>query len=74
MPGLITNLNFFNDDEAAINNAFNQAQSQAQISQIADAYSRLYNADLLTTLQNNLSKSEVNQLWNLIRIKPRTVR
>ncbi len=64
----------FNDDEAAISNALNQAQSQAQISQIADAYSRLYNQDLLTVLENGLSKSEINQLWNLLRIKPRTVR
>ncbi len=63
----------FNDDEDAIYDALNQAKSWAQVSQIAEAYSRLYQQDLLSTLEDGLSGSEISYMWNLLRRKPRTL-
>lgn len=63
---------WFNDDEEQILNALNQAQSYAQVSQIADAYGRLYSKDLFTTFAKNLNRHEINLIWQLLKNKPRT--
>lgn len=60
----------FNDDEEAVYAAFRGLRYQTQVSSLVDAYKKLYNKDLLTTLKSNLSDSEFNEVINIINTKP----
>lgn len=61
---------FFNDDEEAVYAAFRGLRYQSQVSSLVDAYKKLFNKDLLTTLKSNLSDSEFYQVINIIGTKP----
>lgn len=60
----------FNDDEEAVYAAFRSLRYQTQVASIVDAYKKLYNQDLLTTLKSKLSDSEFSQVVNIIDTKP----
>jgi hypothetical protein len=60
----------FNDDEEAVYAAFRSLRYQTQVASIVDAYKKLYNKDLLTTLKSNLSDSEFNEVIKIISLKP----
>ena len=60
----------FNDDEEAVYAIFRSLRYQTQVASIVDAYKKLYNKDLLTTLKSNLSDSEFNEVINIIGTKP----
>jgi len=60
----------FNDDEEAIYAAFRALRYQTQVASLVDAYKKLYNKDLLTTLKSNLSDSELYEVINIIGTKP----
>lgn len=50
----------FNDDEEQVNDAFNKLRNWVQLSQVAEAYSNLAQADLYSDLKARLSRSEFN--------------
>lgn len=58
------------DDEEAIYGVFRKLRYQTQVASIVDAYKRLFNEDLLTTLKEKLSDSELNEIINIISTKP----
>lgn len=60
----------FNDDEEAVYAAFRSLRYQTQVASIVDAYKKLYNKDLLTTLKSNLSDTEFNEVVKIISLKP----
>jgi hypothetical protein len=60
----------FNDDEEAVYAAFRGLRYQTQVSSLVDAYKKLFNKDLLTTLKSNLSDSEFTEVINIISTKP----
>jgi hypothetical protein len=60
----------FNDDEEAVYAAFRSLRYQTQVASIVDAYKKLYNKDLLTTLKSNLSDTEFNEVIKIISLKP----
>jgi hypothetical protein len=61
---------FYNDDEEAVYAAFRGLRYQTQVSSLVDAYRKLYNKDLLTTLKSNLSDTEFTEVINIISTKP----
>jgi hypothetical protein len=60
----------FNDDEEAVYAAFRGLRYQTQVSSLVDAYKKLFNKDLLTTLKSNLSDGEFTEVINIISTKP----
>lgn len=60
----------FNDDEEAVYAAFRSLRYQTQVASIVDAYKKLFNQDLLTTLKSKLSDSEFNEIVKIIDTKP----
>lgn len=67
----------FNDDEEAVITVFKKLRAQSQVSQLADVFSQLYKADLLTFLrggnwpQDRLSDADVNLINNYIKSLPK---
>lgn len=62
---------YFNDDEAEITDAFRSVGTLSQASQIGEAYSRLFGKDLYTDLLHKLSNSELTEIWDILKNKPR---
>lgn len=60
----------FNDDEEAVYGVFRSLRYQTQVASIVDAYRKLYNQDLLTTLKTKLSDTEFNEIVKIIDTKP----
>ncbi len=61
---------FFDDDESAIFGNFRQMKYQTNVSQIVDAYARLYERDLHSDLRDGLSKKEMEEVYKIISQKP----
>jgi hypothetical protein len=57
------------DDEEAIYGLFRKLTAIEQISQISDVYFGLYKEDLSTRLAKDLTKNEMQQLWQIINSK-----
>lgn len=62
---------WINDDEQAVYNVFRNMTNQLQVSQVADAYSQLYNSDLFGDIDYYFSDVEVSNVWNIIKQLPK---
>jgi translation initiation factor 2 beta subunit (eIF-2beta)/eIF-5 len=60
----------FSDDEAAIFAVFKALKTKVEVQAVSLAYKNLYKQDLLTVLQQNLSKKEMSELNKIIASKP----
>lgn len=66
-------LNWYNDDEERIYGIFRSLNAQTQVASIVDQYRARHKADLLATLQDYLSKDEMNQVISIIDQKPKGI-
>lgn len=62
---------WINDDEEAIYNVFRKMTNQLQVSQVANAYSELFNSDLFGDLDYYFSEVELSNVWNIIKTLPK---
>lgn len=61
---------WFNDDEEQVYNVFRKLTNQIILSQLSDAYSKLYSSDLLGDLKNYFDDKELSYLYTIISNKP----
>lgn len=61
---------YINDDEEAIYANIRRLKSKAQVSQLSQRYSELFNQDLLQTLRSGLSSSEFNVVAKIVNDLP----
>ena len=59
------------DDEDAVYNVFRSMKDKVQVSQVSKAYATAYKTNLIDTLRNNLSETEISQVLQIIRPLPR---
>ena len=65
---------FFNDDEEGLYSIFRSFTNKAQISQVSDAFTQLYEKDMLGVITDYLNASERAFLWNIINQIPEAKR
>lgn len=71
LAGHIKNsMTFLGDDEARIFGVFRQLNYQTNVSQISDAYTKLYGRDMHSDLRDALSSKEMNEVYDIISLKP----
>lgn len=59
------------DDEDAVYNVFRSMKDKVQVSQVSKAYATAYKTNLIDTLRNKLSESEISQVLDIVRVLPR---
>lgn len=58
------------DDEAAIYNVFRSLDNKVQVSQVAEAYSNMWNVDLVGYLIERLDSSEISIIMDIVNELP----
>ena len=59
----------FDDDESAIKGVFRQINYRINVSQIAGSYQKIFREDLISVLEDRLSREELNEIAAIIALK-----
>ena len=63
---IFNSMGFFNDDEAAINSAFQQLNSKFEAWALASTFNKKFNNDLFSFLADSLNQTEMIYLGSII--------